>query len=69
MIVKSETSYTALPDSARKRMGMMPGQKNILLQLVIRRMDRSLTDEEANKVRNEVYKALHRGKCQELAGN
>lgn len=67
MLIKSETSYADLPPAAHARMGMQPCQKNILLQLTIRHMDRTLTDKEANVIRNKVYKLLHEGKNQELA--
>lgn len=69
MIIMSETSYTDLPLAARERMGMQPGQKNILLQLIIRHIDKTLTDKDANDIRNKVYKLLHEGKNMELAVN
>ncbi len=69
VVIKSETSYNDLPSTAHHRMGMTPNQKNILLQLVIRHMERTLTDSEANQIRNGVYKILHEGDRQELAIN
>ena len=65
--IKSETAYADLPSSAHKRMGMLPGQKNILLQVTMRHMERTLTDKEANSIRNGVYRLLHQGNTQELA--
>ena len=59
--VVSETSYAALPPLARARLGMGPTQKNVLLRVVLRDPDRSLTHEEANTLRDDVYAALHEG--------
>ena len=67
LLIKSETSYVDLPPSARSRMGMKPGQKNILLQVTIRDIDRTLTEKEANAIRNKIYQLLHRGEKLELA--
>ena len=57
----SETDYAALPLAAIERMGARPGQKNVLVRLVIRDVDRTLSSEEANGIRNRVYRALHAG--------
>ncbi|OMH27120.1 hypothetical protein [Motiliproteus sp. MSK22-1] len=67
LCIKSETAYGDLPPSAHKRMGMLAGQKNLLLQVTLRHMERTLTDEEANTIRNGVYGLLHQGHKQELA--
>lgn len=69
LLIKSETSYVELPSTAHARMGMQPNQKNILLQLTMRHMDRTLTDEEANAIRNNVYEILHEGENHEQALN
>ncbi len=67
LVIISETAYADLPPAAHKRMGMQTGQKNILLQLTIRHIDKSLTDKDANGIRNKVYKLLHEGSIMELA--
>ncbi|MBO0714062.1 MAG: hypothetical protein J2P59_04865, partial [Acidimicrobiales bacterium] len=59
--VRSETPYAQLPSSAVSRMGMTPGQKNVLVRVVLRQLDRTLTDSEANDLRDRIYAALHRG--------
>lgn len=69
LAIKSETPYEELPTSAHLRMGMRPGQKNILLKVTIRHMHQTLTDEEANSIRNTIYKILHTGERQEIATN
>ena len=43
------------------RIGLQPGQKNVLVRVVLRHPSRTLTREEANELRDDVYDALHRG--------
>jgi phenylalanyl-tRNA synthetase alpha chain len=50
-----------LPSQARDRLGLQPGQDNLLLRLVIRHPTRTLTDAEANVVRDRAYASLHEG--------
>src|SRR5918997_791786 len=59
--VLSETAYGDLPPAAVERLGISSGQKNALLRVVLRDLRRALTDEEANKLRDEVYAAVHEG--------
>lgn len=61
IVVLSETSWSALPVAARERLGMSPSHKNVLVRLVLRPYDRTLTDVEANALRDRVYAALHEG--------
>ena len=65
--VLSETRYEQLPDAAIQRLGMSRGQKNLLVRLVIRDLDRTLTDAEANQLRDRVYAAIHRGSTHQWA--
>jgi phenylalanyl-tRNA synthetase alpha chain len=65
--VLSETSYDDLPDSARVRMGMRLGQKNVLLRVVLRDLTRTLTAEQADELRDRVYAGLHDGIAHEWA--
>jgi phenylalanyl-tRNA synthetase alpha chain len=65
--VRSETPYSELPQSAIQRMGMRPGQKNLLVRVVLRPLERTLTDSEANELRDRIYAALHRGVRHEWA--
>ena len=48
-------------------LGLVPGQKNVLVRLVIRPFHRTLSDSEANRIRNRVYAALHRGTAKQWA--
>ncbi|MCL2018004.1 MAG: hypothetical protein FWG80_04530 [Alphaproteobacteria bacterium] len=59
--IVSETSYEQLPLVARERLGIKESQKNILLRVVLRALDRTLTNGECNDYRNIIYKALHKG--------
>jgi phenylalanyl-tRNA synthetase alpha chain len=59
--VLAETSYLELSVAARRRLGIGPDQKNVLLRLVIRDLERTLTSAEANVLRDEIYAALHCG--------
>lgn len=57
----SETPYEELPEQARKRLGIQPGQKNILLRVTLRALDRTMAAEECNEYRDVIYAALHKG--------
>lgn len=59
--IVSETSYTDLPPIARQRLGIKAAQKNVLVRLDLRPLDRTLTDAEANGLRDDVYEAIHEG--------
>lgn len=59
--VLSSTPYAELPEAARRRLGIRPGQHNILLRLVLRPVDRTLSGDEVNELRDLMYAALHRG--------
>ena len=67
--VVSETPYAELPVVARERLGIEPGQKNVLLRVVIRDLERTLTAAEANALRDAVYAALHAGSVHAWAPN
>jgi len=66
--VRAETSYLSLPAAAVQRLRLRPGQKNALLRVVLRALDRSLTHAECNVLRDEIYAALHEGEVWEWAG-
>src|SRR4029079_12955333 len=59
--VVSQTPGSELPDLAAERLGLQPGQKNVLLRVVLRSVDRTLTRDEANQLRTRIYTALHEG--------
>ncbi len=65
--VLGETPYEQLPAQARERIGIAPGQKNVLVRIVIRDLLRTLTSAEANELRDAVYAALHEGSAWQWA--
>lgn len=65
--VLSSTSYDNLPAAARERLGIAPTQVNVLVRMVLRALDRTLTDGEANELRDKVYAELHEGTVSQWA--
>ncbi|MGH3875340.1 MAG: hypothetical protein ACRDSR_28240 [Pseudonocardiaceae bacterium] len=59
--ILSQTAYADLPEPARARLGMSPGQHNVLLRLVFRDLERTLNSAQANRLRDLVYAGLHVG--------
>lgn len=62
------TPYPDLPAAARERLRLRDGQANALIRLVLRPLARTMTDPEANRIRDHVYLALHEGPVKELIG-
>jgi len=65
--VVSETPGERLPLAAIERIGLLPGQKNVLLRLVLRHPTRTLTAAQANRLRDRVYAAVHEGSAHQWA--
>jgi len=59
--VLSATGADELPAAAVDRLGLLPGQRNLLVRVTLRRLERTLTDEEANELRDRIYAAVHQG--------
>jgi phenylalanyl-tRNA synthetase alpha chain len=59
--VLSETPAADVPPVAAERLGIRPGQKNVLLRVVLRNLDRTLTNIEANMLRDRIYAVVHQG--------
>lgn len=55
-----------LPAAARIRLGIEAGQVNLLVRILLRPIDRTLTSEQANALRNRIYAAVHAGPVMEL---
>lgn len=64
--VLSRTTHADLPEAARSRLGTKEGQVNLLLRIVLRPIDRTLTSGQANVIRNTIYEAVHDGPVMEL---
>ncbi|MFJ6453129.1 hypothetical protein [Paenarthrobacter sp. NPDC091669] len=60
------TPCRKLPAAARDRLRIRRGQANALLRVVMRPLGRTMTDPEANQIRDDVYLALHEGPVKEL---
>jgi phenylalanyl-tRNA synthetase alpha chain len=66
--VLSATAYAQLPAPAIDRLGAKPGQKNLLVRVVLRDLEKTLTSQAANALRDKVYRALHQGTEHQWAG-
>ncbi|WP_167133452.1 hypothetical protein [Paramicrobacterium chengjingii] len=67
--VLSWTRYASLPVAARERLALQPDQANALLRITLRPLSTTMTDAEANAVRDAVYRAVHVGPVLELIGS
>jgi phenylalanyl-tRNA synthetase alpha chain len=67
--ILSSAACANLPSTALARLGARPDQYNLLVRVVLRRLDRTLTDAEANDLRDRIYLRLHRGTAWQLAGS
>lgn len=65
--ILQETPCRELPPQALARLGADPHQKNVLVRIVLRHLHRTLSDEEANAMRDRIYAALHQGRPQQWA--
>jgi phenylalanyl-tRNA synthetase alpha chain len=59
--ILSSTAWDDLPGAAAARLGARPGQRNLLVRVVLRHLERTLTDDDANDLRDRIYAAIHRG--------
>jgi phenylalanyl-tRNA synthetase alpha chain len=67
--VIAETSWDALPERARERLQLGLEHKNVLLRVVLRDLERTLTHPEANALRDQIYAAVHEGMVKEWASS
>jgi phenylalanyl-tRNA synthetase alpha chain len=65
--ILQETPCAELPPQARKRLGATRDQKNLLVRLVLRPLGTTLSDAEANVLRDRAYAALHQGSVHQWA--
>ena len=65
--IESVTAYDDLPPAARSRLGLRPDQVNVLLRVVLLPPTGTLTAGQANRLRDAVYAAVHRGPREEWA--
>ncbi|MFZ2125814.1 MAG: hypothetical protein WAV01_04250 [Candidatus Saccharimonadales bacterium] len=57
----SQTEYDKLPDNIKERLGIKIGQKNLLVRITLRHLERSITNLEANKMYERIYKKVNYG--------
>jgi phenylalanyl-tRNA synthetase alpha chain len=67
--VLSAAAHPQLPAPAIGRLGAKPGQKNLLVRVVLRDLDQTLTNQTANALRDRIYRALHQGTEYQWAAN
>ncbi|WP_104043956.1 PheS-related mystery ligase SrmL [Arthrobacter sp. ZGTC412] len=60
------TQYGELPKAVQDRLRIGDGQANALIRLVLRPLSGTMTDGQANQIRDGVYLALHEGPVKEL---
>lgn len=65
--VVAETPADALPPQAVSRIGLRRGQKNVLLRVVLRHPTRTLQGAEGNRIRDDIYAAVHEGGAHQWA--
>jgi phenylalanyl-tRNA synthetase alpha chain len=65
--VLSETPADRLPAQAAARIGLRAGQKNALVRILLRHPTRTLTAAEGNRIRDDVYAAIHEGAAHQWA--
>jgi phenylalanyl-tRNA synthetase alpha chain len=65
--ILSRTPCAALPRAALERLGARPDQDNVLVRVVLRDLERTLTDQDANLLRDRIYAAVHRGAARQWA--
>lgn len=59
--VVDRVSASTLSEAARLRIGLGDDQENVLLRVVLRSVDRTLTHVECNRLRDAIYAAVHEG--------
>lgn len=59
--VRNRWSYEEVPEQARQRLGLLPGQENILLRVVLRDWANSITKDAGNALYTRLQEALHEG--------
>lgn len=59
--ILSETPYDKLPAIAKERLGCSATQKNVLVRITLRHLERSITNDEANQIYETVYSQINKG--------
>ena len=59
--VIAQTPYEQLPHIAKERLGIKENQKNILLRITLRDLEKSITNQEVNQIYTKIYSKIHLG--------
>lgn len=59
--VLSETAHKDLPLKIRERLGIASDQKNVLVRITLRHLERSLKNQEANDIYDDIYSKINYG--------
>ncbi len=59
--ILNEEKYDNLPEKIKQRLGIKPDQKNILVRITLRHLERTITNEEANKIYERIYNQINYG--------
>lgn len=59
--VLSETAYKDLPAKIQERLGISTNQKNVLVRITLRHLERTLENKEANKIYDDIYGKINHG--------
>ncbi|MES2971276.1 MAG: hypothetical protein V4702_03085 [Patescibacteria group bacterium] len=57
----SETLAEQLPDKIKERLGCKPNQKNILVRITLRHLEKTLTKKQANDIYDHIYGKINYG--------
>lgn len=59
--ILGETPYKDLPDKIRIRLGISPSQKNVLVRVTLRHLEKTLFKSEANQLYDKIYTQVNHG--------
>ncbi len=59
--ILSETAYKDLPPKIQERLGIASDQKNVLVRITLRHLERTLENKEANQIYDDIYKKINHG--------
>jgi len=59
--LREASDYDELPSAVIQKLSLRPGQHNLLVRVVLRDLEKTLTSEQANELRDRIYASLHRG--------
>lgn len=59
--ILSETAYKDLPEKIQERLGISSDQKNVLVRITLRHLERTLENKEANQIYDDIYGRINHG--------